>query len=125
MCKSLTPDVSVEIRDELVAGPDSDVPCRHNVQAHEDVEVDEHGDIVWQILQLEHWEEIDYAIDADKDRTASTDDERFPPPIVVLVAQLHIGGNAGRERDHDDEHDHVNKEVAEHGIHFELRHNLN
>ena len=124
MCKSLTPDVFVEIWDELVAGPDSDVPCRHNVQAHEDVEVDEHGDIVWQVPQIEHWEEIEEAIDANKDRTAGTDDEWLPPPFVVLVAKLHIGGKAGWERYHDDEHNHVSKEVAERGIHLELRHDI-
>ena len=35
-------------------------------------------------------------IDRDKDRATCTDYEGLPPPLVVLVAQLHVGADDGK-----------------------------
>ena len=118
---SLKPDVFVDIADEFVAWPHPNVPCGNYVTPNENVDVEEECDIWGPITKSKVFDKVVQEIYADVKRATGTNDEWLPPPLVVLLTELHIGRNDRQERDHNDLSDHIEEKETEHGIHFRLK----
>ena len=99
--QSVWSEIFVNPCHEYVARHLRDEPCSADIANDEYPDVDEEGQVWDNILQIKLSQWKVNRVQGNVYASTSTNNEGAPPPLVVLVAELHVSGDDRKEGDDD------------------------